>query len=147
MCWVRSSFVLYSDNVTQWYILCTYLAVEEVLGDVVFKGVGNDGANAVEFVDGELTGTLVEVDLGHAADLVGEATADTTDGGEGVHDLLAAIHVGVQHTDDVLKVGRDHERRHGDEVTLRGERGGKGTSGVRGGGAEGRRFWSFQGVE
>ena len=48
---------------------------------------------------------LGHVDVSLLADEVGESSADTTDGGEGVHDLLATIDVGVQHTKDVLEVG------------------------------------------
>jgi hypothetical protein len=47
---------------------------------------------------------LVHVDVGLFADDVGEMVADTLDGGEGKHDLLLAIHVGVKQTQDVLKV-------------------------------------------
>jgi len=47
---------------------------------------------------------LVHVDVGLLADDVGEAAADTLDGGEREHDLLLPIHVGVQQTQDVLEV-------------------------------------------
>ena len=47
---------------------------------------------------------LVHVDVGLLADDVGEAAADTLDGGEREHDLLLAIHVGVEQTQDVLEV-------------------------------------------
>ena len=47
---------------------------------------------------------LVHVDVGLLADDVGEAAADTLDGGHGEHDLLLAIHVGVEQTQDVLEV-------------------------------------------
>ena len=53
---------------------------------------------------------LSHVDVSLLADEVGESSADTTDGGEGVHDLLATIDVGVQHTKDVLEVGFNDQR-------------------------------------
>ena len=56
---------------------------------------------------------LVEVDLSLLAANVREATADTLDRGEGEHDLDLTIKVGVQHTQDVLKVGLVHDERPG----------------------------------
>ena len=53
---------------------------------------------------------LSHIDVGLLADEVGESSADTTDGGEGVHDLLATVDVGVQHTKDVLEVGFNDQR-------------------------------------
>lgn len=47
---------------------------------------------------------LAHVNLSLLAGEVGEAATNTADGGQGVHDLLLAIHVGVQHTQNVLKV-------------------------------------------
>ena len=89
---------------------------------------------------------LVEVDIGLLADQVGVATTDTLDLGHGVHDLLLAIdlcnnpsvssifayhrmcpgrenaHVGVQQTQDVLKVrllSRNERHRGGDSICCR----------------------------
>ena len=61
---------------------------------------------------------LVHVDVGLLADDVGEAAADTLDGGHGEHDLLLPIHVGVQQTQDMLEVLTGDQRlrpqhRHG----------------------------------
>jgi hypothetical protein len=44
---------------------------------------------------------LVQVDIGLLADQVGVATADTLDLGQGVHDLLFTIDVGVQKTQNL----------------------------------------------
>lgn len=56
------------------------------------------------FIPGEIwcDQPLVQVDIGFLADQVGVATADTLDAGQGVHDLLLAIDVGVEKTKDVL---------------------------------------------
>ena len=45
---------------------------------------------------------LVEVNIGLLADQVGVSSTDTLDLGQGVHDLLFAIDVGVQETQDEL---------------------------------------------
>lgn len=45
---------------------------------------------------------LVQVDIGFLADQVGVAATDTLDPGQGVHDLLFAIDVGVEKTKDEL---------------------------------------------
>ena len=47
---------------------------------------------------------LPEVDLCLFADDVAEPPADTLDGGHGIHDVLLAIHIGVENTQDVLEI-------------------------------------------
>jgi hypothetical protein len=46
---------------------------------------------------------LAKVDIGLLADQVGVTTADTLDLGQGVHNLLLSIDVGVQKTQDLSK--------------------------------------------
>lgn len=46
---------------------------------------------------------LVEVDFGLAADETGVTATATFDGGQGEHDLLTTINVGVEETEDVLE--------------------------------------------
>ncbi|ODP69016.1 hypothetical protein BGC29_19500 [Acinetobacter baumannii] len=79
--------VLAVDNVA--------LSVEEPAGDLVLGGVLDDGDNAFELLRGELTGALVQVDIGLLADKVGVTATDTLDLGEGEHNLLFSIDVGV----------------------------------------------------
>ena len=59
-----------------------------------------------DLIGGHLTGALVQVDIALLADQVRHAAADTLDGGQGVHNLLAPIDVGVAHTQNVLEVLR-----------------------------------------
>lgn len=47
---------------------------------------------------------LVEVDIGLLADQVGVAATDTLDLGQGVHDLLLTLNIGVEETQNVLEV-------------------------------------------
>ena len=47
---------------------------------------------------------LVEIHIGFLAYQVRVATADTLDFGQGVHDLLFAIDVGVEETEDELEI-------------------------------------------
>jgi hypothetical protein len=47
---------------------------------------------------------LAEVNVGLLADQVGVTTTNTLDLGQGVHDLLLSIDVGVKQTDDVLEI-------------------------------------------
>ena len=47
---------------------------------------------------------FVQVDISLLADQVGVAASDTLDLGQGVHDLLFAIDVGVEETKDELEV-------------------------------------------
>jgi hypothetical protein len=55
---------------------------------------------------------LREVDIGLLADQVGVAATNTLDLGQGVHDLLLAVNIGVEQTQDVLEVRllAGHER-------------------------------------
>ena len=55
---------------------------------------------------------LVEVDIGLLADQVGVAATDTLDLGQGVHDLLLTLNIGVEETQNVLEVRllAGHER-------------------------------------
>jgi len=80
------------------------LSVEEPGGDLVLGGVLDDGNDALEFFGREFTGALVEIDIGLLADQVGVATADTLDLGQGVHNLLLAIDVGIEETQNELEV-------------------------------------------
>lgn len=78
------------------------------------QGVVHDGHDLVDLIGGELAGALVEVDVALLADQVGHAASDTLDAAQGVHHLLATIHVGVAHTQDVLKIlGLELNLRHG----------------------------------
>ena len=46
---------------------------------------------------------LPEVDISLLANQVGESAPDPLDGGKRVHDLIAPIHVSIQHTQNVLE--------------------------------------------
>lgn len=52
----------------------------------------------------------VQVNLGLLAADVGVAATNTTDGGQGVHNLVLAVHVRVQHTQNVREVLGRHQR-------------------------------------
>jgi hypothetical protein len=88
--------VLAVDNVA--------LSVEEPRGDLVLSGVLDDGDDSLKLFGGKFTGALVQVNIGLLADQVGVTATDTLDLGQGVHDLLLAIDVGVQKTQDELEV-------------------------------------------
>lgn len=47
---------------------------------------------------------FVQIDVGFLADQIGVTTSNTLDLGQGVHDLLLAIDVGVEETEDELEV-------------------------------------------
>jgi len=88
--------VLAVDNVA--------LTVEEPAGDLVGGGVLDDGDETLKLLGGELTCALVQVDIGLLAHKVGVAATDTLDLGQGVDDLLLAVNVGVEQTQDVVEV-------------------------------------------
>lgn len=87
------------DNVT--------ISVEHM--EHTLQRVLDDGNDTLKLFGGEITGALGKIDIGLLADQVGVAATDTLDLGQGVHDLLLAIDVRVQQTDDVLEAGnRQH---------------------------------------
>ena len=55
---------------------------------------------------------LLEVNLSLFADDVGETSSKTLDRGHGVHDVLLAVNIGVQHTQNMLKVVGGDQRLH-----------------------------------
>jgi hypothetical protein len=96
------------------------LSVEEPVGDLVLCGILNDGDNSLEFFGCDLSSTvfnhqplvqpislvstipLVQINIGLLANQVGVAATDTLDPGQGIHDLLLSIDVGVEETEDEL---------------------------------------------
>ena len=74
------------------------LSVQEPSWDLVLGWVLHDGHDSLQLLLGQLTGTLVQVNVGLLANQVGVSSTDTSDLGQGVHDLDSAIDVGVQQT-------------------------------------------------
>jgi len=93
-------------------VLDVLLSVEKPVGNLVVTWVRHDRDHAVDLLLGELAGSLVDVDVGLAQADVREAATHTLDGGHGVADLDAAINVGVEHTQNVLKLLRNDQRGH-----------------------------------
>lgn len=88
-------------------LVCKYLAPSlasrEQKGSHTLRGVLDDGDETLKLFGCEVTSALAEIDIGLLADQVGVSASDTRDLGQGVHDLLLAIDVRVQQTDDVLE--------------------------------------------
>lgn len=105
--------VLAVDDVT--------LSVEEPRGDLVLGGVLDDGDDTLELFGGELTGALIQVDIGLLAHNVGVTTTDTTNLGERVHDLFLTTNVGVQKTENELEVRLlPGDERHAGQLSYEG---------------------------
>jgi len=92
------------DDLREPAVLVVLLPVEEPVRHLELPGVRHHRHQPLQLVRRQLAGPLVHVDVGLLADDVGEAAADTLDGGHREHDLLLPIHVGVQQTQDVLEV-------------------------------------------
>jgi len=113
------------QNLTVLAIYDITLPIQEPRRDLVLCGVLNDGDDALKLFGGNFTGTvnpecdqysipsssnpcrcipLVEVYIGLLANQVGVPATNTLDLGQGVHDLLLAIDVGVEETQDELEV-------------------------------------------
>ena len=90
------------------------LPVEHPDGDLELLRVLEDSDDLLHLIGLELTSTERHVDVGLLADHGREATANTLDAAEGVHDLLATVDVGVAHTKDVSEVRVRNERHRND---------------------------------
>lgn len=75
-----------------------FLSVQEPSWDLVLTWVLHDGDNSLQLFLGQLTGTLVQVNVGLLTDQVRVSSTDTSNLGQGVHDLDSTIDVGVQQT-------------------------------------------------
>merc|ERR1719162_2240369 len=85
-------------------ILHATLTIEHPCWDLELQWVADHRHDLIDLVCCHLPSTLVHVDVALLADDIGEAAADSLDGGQCEHHLLTAIHVGVAHTQDVLEV-------------------------------------------
>jgi hypothetical protein len=77
------------------------LSVDEPCRDLVLGGVLEDGDDSLELFGGELTSALVQIDIGLLADQVRVSAADTLDLGQGVHNLLLSVNIGVEKTENL----------------------------------------------
>merc|ERR1719270_1265498 len=93
-------------------VLDVPLPVKEPVGDLVLAGVLHNGDELFSIFLSELTSPLGEGDVGLLEHNVGVPAADTLDGGQREHDAGFSLNVGVEDTQDVLEVGRHHQR-HG----------------------------------
>jgi hypothetical protein len=85
------------------------LSVHEPIRDLELLGVVDDSNQLFDFFVGEGTGSAVDVNFRLLADKVGEALANTNNLGHGKHSLALTIDVGVQHTENVLKLRSHHQ--------------------------------------
>jgi len=91
------------------------LSVEEPRWDFVLSWVLDDSDDSLELFRGEFSGTLVEINIGLLANQVGVTTSDTLYFGQGVHNLLLTLNIGVEKSQDELEVRllTRHERHDG----------------------------------
>jgi len=79
------------------------LSVQEPSWNLVLCWVLDDGDDTLELFRGEFTGTLVEIDISLLADQVGVSATDTLYLGQGVHDLLLSLDIGIKKSQDELE--------------------------------------------
>jgi len=80
------------------------LTIEKPGWDLVLSRVLDDGDDSLEFFGGELTSTLVEIDIGLLANQVAVSTTNTLYLCQCVHDFLLSLYVCVEQTENVLEV-------------------------------------------
>lgn len=84
------------------------LPVEEPKWDLELTRVLNNGHDLFDFIGSELSCALVHVDFGLFADKVGETASETLDFGKSEYNVTLSLHVCVEDTEDVLKLGSLH---------------------------------------
>jgi hypothetical protein len=84
------------------------LPVEEPHGDFELTGVLDNGNKFFDLVGGQFTRTFVDVNFCLFADEVSETASKTFDFCEAEDDISLALNVGVEDTQDVLKLGTLH---------------------------------------
>jgi hypothetical protein len=89
------------------------LSVQEPKRDLELTGVLDDGNNLFDFISGELSCALVDVNLSLLTDEVGETTSETLNFGKSEDNVTLSLNVSIQNTEDVLELGSLHNRRHG----------------------------------
>lgn len=92
------------DQLSPRSILDAPLSVQHPLGDAVIEGLGQDVGDLVHFFFGDLSGSLVGVDLGNLEDKTREVSSDTFDDSKSELDLVLTVHVGVLHSQNVLEI-------------------------------------------
>lgn len=96
------------DTVGQSVVVLTIvnvsLTVQKPGWDLVLSWVLHDLDNSFQFFLGQLTSSLVQIDISLLTDQVGVTTTNTLNGGQGVNDLDVTINVSVQQTALLLLV-------------------------------------------
>ncbi|KAI6766485.1 hypothetical protein HG531_011707 [Fusarium graminearum] len=78
------------------------LSVDEPCRDLVLGGVLEDGDDSLKLFGGELTSAIMLlIDIGLLADQVRVSATDTLDLGQGVHNLLLSVNIGVEKTENL----------------------------------------------
>lgn len=85
-------------------ILDVSLPVQHPCWDLELQRLADNCHDLVHFISGEFSSALVQVNVALLANDVGDSSAHTTDCGQCEHHFLAAIHVRVAHTQNVLEV-------------------------------------------
>lgn len=91
-------------------ILHILLPVEEPVWDFVLARILHDGHHTLDLLLSQLSGPLVQVDVGFPQDNMSVTSANTLDGSDGEGDLPPTIDVRVQDTKNVLELLRDDQR-------------------------------------
>merc|ERR1740139_1924532 len=98
------------DDLGETTVLDVLLPIEEPVGNLELAGVGDNHHERLELRGGNLTGPLVDVDFGLLASKDGETATNTSDGSHSERELLLAINIGVDNTQNVLEVIGTDER-------------------------------------
>jgi hypothetical protein len=93
-------------------VLVVLLPVEKVVRNLELARALDDCHHAVDLLIGQLARALVQVHVGLLQHQVREAAADTLDGRQRKHHLVAALDVGVEDAQDMLELVILHDNSH-----------------------------------
>ena len=97
---------LIGDELRSLAILGVTFSVKEPLWDVVFSGPSEDVVNLLKLCFGKLASSLVQINLGNLKDNIGKSATDTLNHSQCKHDLVLALHIGIEDSQDVGELVR-----------------------------------------
>lgn len=97
------------ENLTVLSSLKILLTIEEPEGNLELTWVLDNGDKLFNLIGGEFTGTLVDINFCLFANQVGESGSKTLDLGQAEDDVSLSLNVGIEDTENVLKLGSLHQ--------------------------------------
>lgn len=97
------------ENLTVLSSFEVLLTIEEPKRNLELTRILDNGHKLFDFISGEFSRALVDVDFRLFANQVSETAPETLDFGQSEDDVSLSLHVGVEDTENVLELGSLHQ--------------------------------------